>query len=151
MEKLNFKLFSVKDISEMIRRDKVTSNFGWRVHPITRHKQFHNGIDIAIPEGTSLRAVRDCRIEWNFHYQGGLQIIQYFQINKMKVRVGYAHCSWVEKDKKFVKKGEIIARSGNTGLSTGAHLHLTVAVWERDGWIFIDPLTNLIWENENVV
>ena len=145
MAKLNFKLFNVKLINPNITRDKITSGFGWRIHPITHKRQFHNGVDIALSHNTPLYAVSNCRIEWNWHHLGGLQIIQYFRIDHLKIRVGYAHNDWVEKEKQFVEKRELIAKVGRTGRATGYHLHLTIAVWERDGWVFLDPLEVLEW------
>lgn len=151
MENLNFKFFSISDINPELVKAKITSHFGWRIHPRTRKKHFHNGIDIAIKEGTPLRAVANAILDWNYHHSGGLQIIQFFTFQKIKIRVGYAHCSWVEKNAKFVEKGTVIAKSGNTGQSTAPHLHLTVAVWERDGWVFIDPLECISWGDAKLV
>jgi len=139
------KLFSVKEISEQISVSRITSGFGWRIHPITKQKQFHNGVDIALPVGVPLKAIADCAIQTNNHTTGGLQCIQIFEKDGLKIRVGYAHCSWTT-NKVVAKKGEVIAKSGNTGASTAPHLHLTVAIWERDGWVFVDPFEVLEWD-----
>ncbi|MEM0472624.1 MAG: M23 family metallopeptidase [Sulfolobales archaeon] len=134
------KLFSIKSINPRINRNLVTSQFGWRKHPITNKLQYHNGIDIALPEGTPLFAPHDAQMEWSFHAVGGLQCVLYWKSENLKIRVGFAHCSWVDQGKKIVKKGDLAARVGNTGKSTGPHLHLTVATWSRDGWVFLNPL-----------
>lgn len=139
-------MFSVKLINPALSRELIASPYGWRIHPISKRKQFHNGVDIAIPEGTPLYCpLPEARIEWNWHDAGGLQCILFGKFDGLRIRVGFAHCSWVEKEKKFVNKGELVAKSGNTGRSTGAHLHLTIATWSRDGWVYMNPEEVLIW------
>lgn len=134
------KLFNIKLLNSNIHKGLITSGFGWRLNPITKKKQFHNGVDIALSEGTPLFAPHDARIEWNWHHIGGLQCILYWKTENLKIRLGLSHLLWVDKNLKWVKKGDLIAKTGNTGRSTGPHLHLTIATWTRDGWTFLDPL-----------
>jgi murein DD-endopeptidase MepM/ murein hydrolase activator NlpD len=84
-------------------------------------KGYHTGVDFAVPTGTPILAVADGKIEnatWGKSY--GKQIVQ-------KVDGGwviYAHLNAVRvKPGARVKKGQIIGESGNTGNSTGPHLH----------------------------
>ena len=105
---------------------KITSGFGYRTDPKTgKPKEFHNGIDLAVPVGTSIKSPMDGVVQIvNSGGDGGNQIIikhsnGYF--------TGYAHLSkqLVKKGDK-VKQGDVIGLSGNTGKSTGPHLHLTM-------------------------
>jgi len=84
-------------------------------------KGYHTGIDMAVPVGTEVIAVADGKIEpanWGKSY--GIQAVQ-------KVAGGwvmYAHLSELDvKPKDEVKKGQKIGKSGNTGNSSGPHLH----------------------------
>jgi murein DD-endopeptidase MepM/ murein hydrolase activator NlpD len=84
-------------------------------------KGYHTGVDFAVPTGTDIIAVADGKIEnatWGASY--GTQLVQ-------KVEGGwviYAHLSKaLVKPGDKVKKGQHIAESGNTGNSTGPHLH----------------------------
>jgi murein DD-endopeptidase MepM/ murein hydrolase activator NlpD len=90
---------------------------------------FHTGVDFAVPEGTDVLAVADGKIEaanWGKAY--GVQLVQ-------KVEGGwfiYAHLSKaLVKPGDKVKKGQHIAESGNTGNSTGAHLHVELRTAPR--------------------
>lgn len=113
----------------------ITSKFGDRVHPITKKKSFHNGLDLAVPANTKLYAPNDSTIVKAFYNKlGGNQLIYRL---KNGVTVGYAHLNKLNvKTGDKVKKGVILALSGNTGTSTGAHLHVTVR--RADGTL-VDP------------
>lgn len=99
------------------------SPFGWRVHPITRRRTFHHGVDVALPVGTVLTAPADGEIVHKGKSASGgntlivkhaadLFTVYYHLQKRAQGRVG---------DK--VKVGDVIAYSGNTGASTGPHLH----------------------------
>ena len=106
-------------------KGRVTSKFGSRKHPVTGVITNHNGVDIAAPLGTPIVAPLDGTvIDVNTHQTGGKQLI-IKHINGY--RTGYAHLSKyaVNKGDK-VKQGQVIAYVGNTGVSTGPHLHFTV-------------------------
>lgn len=113
-------------------------------HKLLEH---HNGIDFACPEGTEVRAICDGRIErvgWENeldHSKGfGLRIWQTFVLDSgERLGVVYGHLSKIDvKDGMTIKEGEIIGLSGNTGRSTGAHLHVGVRRWNNDQWIEIE-------------
>jgi murein DD-endopeptidase MepM/ murein hydrolase activator NlpD len=89
-------------------------------------KNVHNGLDIAVPIGTPVKAMADGKILLsadNFYYAGNFIIIDhglglnsmYLHLNESLVEAG-----------QIVKKGKIIGKVGTTGRSTGAHLHWTV-------------------------
>lgn len=101
----------------------ASSGFGWRDDPMNPgNPDFHKGTDIAIPEGTPVHAAGDGTVAAsNFSSSAGNMIIinhadgvvtKYFHNSQLLVSVG---------DK--VKAGQVIAYSGNTGNSTGPHLH----------------------------
>jgi len=104
---------------------RVSSDYGWRIHPTLHVNQFHNGVDFASPKGTAIYAAYDGVVAaatysstmGNYvmiNHGGGLYTI-------------YMHASklCVEKDE-IVVRGEKIAEVGSTGRSTGNHLHFTV-------------------------
>ncbi len=102
-------------------RGVVSSNFG------IRWGKMHEGMDIAAPVGEPIKAVLDGTVT----YAGWMSGYGYFI--KMKhsggVETAYGHCSKIEvKVGESVKKGEKIGEVGNTGNSTGPHLHFEVLV-----------------------
>ncbi len=114
---------------------KITSCFGYRKHPISGIVKFHNGVDIACPVGTPILAPASGKIlnMWT-DSNGGLSLSI---LAEDGVRFGFAHLSEYRViPYQSVIKGEIIAFTGNTGKTTGPHLHFTV---QKDG-LFIDPL-----------
>jgi len=105
----------------------ITCPFGWRIHPVYGYRSFHTGIDIGVPTGTTVKAARYGRViytGWNGAY--GLVVIL---DHGNSLATMYAHLSRV-----FVSAGQrvgtlqAIAASGNTGTSTGPHLHFQVEV-----------------------
>jgi len=117
---------------------KITSRFGKRKHPITGVESFHNGIDIACPAGTAVVAPMDGKIQrlWT-DPRGGMSLSM---ISTDGTRFGFAHLEHrLVKQGQEVREGDIIALSGNTGHSTGPHLHFTMS---REGeWV--DPLDHI--------
>lgn len=112
----------------------ITCAYGYRLDPFNHTPSFHHGVDIGAPEGTAVYAVRDGtveRVSENKTY--GINIILKSGISEMR----YAHLSTVlVNEGDTVKKGDIIARSGNTGKSTGPHLHFEVKISGQ----YINPL-----------
>lgn len=107
------------------RKYRLTSKYGWRKQPINGVKSFHNGEDYATPHGTKLYSPASGRVKRVFRNPvGGLQVIIKHDNG---FSTGYAHLSHVEvKAGDRVKSGEYFAKTGNTGYSTGPHLHLTL-------------------------
>ncbi|MDR0606388.1 MAG: M23 family metallopeptidase [Bacteroidales bacterium] len=106
-------------------KGKVTSKFGKRIAPTSGASTEHNGVDIAATVGTKIVCPLDGVVsDINTHKTGGKQLI-IKHVNGYKT--GYAHLSGynvVVGEK--VKQNQVIAFVGNTGVSTGAHLHFTV-------------------------
>lgn len=105
---------------------KITSKFGIRIDPKTGKKNaFHNGIDLAVPLNTPIKCpFPGIVISVTSGGDGGNQVIIKHDNG---YSTGYAHQNkvLVKKGDK-VKQGAVIGLSGNTGKSTGPHLHLTL-------------------------
>ncbi len=117
----------------------VTSVFGSQRILNGVPKNMHNGIDIAVPRGTPVRAMADGYVNLttdNFYYAGNYIILDHGQgLNSM-----YLHLSKIlVKKGQFVKKGDIIGKVGTTGRSTGPHLHWGVQWYSKR----VDPETIL--------
>ena len=113
---------------------KITSPFGNRTHPVTGKVQFHNGIDVSVPLKTPILAPSDSVVSsLPNNATGGNQLILKLPNGDY---VGFAHLYAAKvKVGQKVKQGDIIAYSGNTGLSTGPHTHITV----KSKGEFVDP------------
>jgi|GEM_PF-3362771 len=114
---------------------RITSRYGVRVHPVYRVKKFHNGIDIGASYGSAIKAAADGTVVysgWKSNY-GRTIIVKH----SSDIYTLYAHCSkLVVKKGVFVKRNELIAKIGSSGLSTGPHLHFSVQKSGR----FINPV-----------
>lgn len=105
----------------------ITSAFGYRIHPILRTRRFHNGIDIAAPGGTPIRAADSGTVVsagWQPAY--GLTVIVDHGSGLSSM---YAHCqsgSVRVSPGQRVSRGQPLAGVGSTGWSTGNHLHWSV-------------------------
>lgn len=111
-------------------RGRITSPFGWRKHPIKNKRLFHNGIDIAVPKGTSVTAAAAGKVT----YSGWMNGFGYTVIidHGQGIETLYGHNSRVLVKKGVtVQRGQKVALSGSTGLSTGPHLHFGVLKNEK--------------------
>ncbi len=114
---------SVGGILAPIRGAPVTSLFGMRFHPILHILRLHAGIDFGAPIGSPVRASADGKIEIAGPVSG---FGNHIRIQHAGFETSYSHLSEIPDSIKpgvEVKQGDIIALSGNTGLSTGPHLH----------------------------
>jgi len=104
---------------------RVTSGYGWRRHPLTTRREFHYAIDIGNLKGTPVRATADGRVivaGWQGTY-GRSVMIDHGQGFSTR----YAHNSTVlVKPGERVKRGQIVALSGDTGSVTASHVHYEV-------------------------
>jgi Rod binding domain-containing protein len=106
---------------------RVSSAFGWRDDPIDGGARFHKGIDLPMPAGSEVRVPADGRVVSVGDQPGyGLTVVVDHG-NGLESR--YAHLSSADiRPGDPVRAGGLIARSGNTGRSTGPHLHFEVTV-----------------------
>ncbi len=114
---------------------RVTSRFGYRVHPVSGNTTFHYGVDLAAAAGTRVASVADGTVE-----ETGCG-----QVNGNYVRVShadgfatmYAHLQSISvRQGQKVELGQQIGTVGSTGLSTGPHLHFEL----RRGGRLVDPM-----------
>ena len=102
------------------------NDFGMRKHPVLGIMKFHEGIDIINDIGTPVYAPADGTIEFAGHSGGGYSIIMIVK-HGYGYETLYGHLSkTIAKEGQKVKRGDLIARSGNTGLVSGPHLHYEV-------------------------
>ncbi len=109
-------------------RAPISSNYGMRRDPFTRQLRFHKGMDLAAPEGTEVRAALEGDVVFAGYKSGYGNTITIQHPGGLETT--YAHLGTVS-----VKKGDTIASEqvlgsvGNTGHSTGPHLHFEVSRW----------------------
>lgn len=114
---------------------RMTSPFGWRLHPVSGESRLHAGVDFAAPKGTPIYAASSGVVASSSYVSGYGNLVEID--HGSGVSTVYAHNSenLVEAGD-LVTRRQLIARIGNTGNSTGAHLHFEVRV---DG-VPIDPI-----------
>lgn len=105
---------------------RITSGFGRRVSPTKGASSYHDGIDIGVPVGTTVKAVLDGTVAVSTSSNGGYGgYVELRHANGLKTFYGHLSREMVKKGQR-VSRGDTIAKSGNTGTSTGAHLHFGV-------------------------
>lgn len=141
------------------RQPAISSPFGWRIHPILKYKRHHNGVDYAVAVGTPVQAVASGKVVFagpsmikaaNGEPAGGGYIVRI----KFKDRLKDFTASYMHLKKGSIKvavgdkveMGDVLALSGNTGESTGPHLHFEIQrgakyVWTADGSRYLEPVS----------
>lgn len=110
---------------------RLTSPYGWRVHPIFKQKKFHSGIDMACPSGTPIKVANNGKVIYAGWYggYGKVVIVDHGKINGHPTTTLYAHMSSIKAAVgQSVTRGQVIGNVGSTGYSTGPHLHFEVRV-----------------------
>jgi len=105
---------------------RISGYYGMRMHPILKYRRMHDGIDFTAPSGTKIFAAGDGTVE-------SIKLSRTGYGNVVVINHGfgyktlYAHCKKIPvKEGQKVTRGTVIALVGNTGLSTGPHLHFEV-------------------------
>jgi murein DD-endopeptidase MepM/ murein hydrolase activator NlpD len=136
---------------------KITSPYGWRIHPILKTRRHHNGIDTAQAIGTPVYAIEAGKVLFagpstlkfpSGEPAGGGYIVKIrHKVNGEYITSAYMHLA---KGSIRVKKGQVITEgvviglSGNTGESTGPHLHFEIQrgknyIWTNNGTRYTEP------------
>lgn len=113
----------------------VTSGFGWRRSPFSGRRSMHRGVDIAARPGTDILAVADGEVSFAGRRGGYGNLVQIKHSSTMETRYAHNQVNLVREGER-VRKGQVIARVGSTGRSTGPHLHFEV---RRNGEA-LDPM-----------
>jgi len=102
-----------------------SSNFGWRIDPFTKSRAFHEGLDSMSPAGTPIKAAAGGVVVYSSRHPEYGNMVELDHGNGYTTR--YAHASVINvKLGDVVRRGQEIAKVGNTGRSTGPHLHYEV-------------------------
>lgn len=131
----------------VLKYNGFTSKFGWREHPVLKKRDFHKGIDYRAKIMTPVYAPANGVVEFSGYHKGsGLGNLVIIDHN-FGFRTSYAHLSkkFPVKTGTFVRKGDLIAYTGNSGLSSGPHLHYEVRFLARP----LDPINFIKWDSSN--
>ncbi len=115
-------------------KSKISSPFGAMRFVNNKVVGYHSGIDFPVPVGTTLKAANSGKVilARELTTTGNTIVIDH----GMNVFSSYAHMSILNvKEGDAIKKGDIIGKSGNTGFTTGPHLHFTISI----GTTFVNP------------
>jgi len=104
---------------------RITSRFGYRKDPFTKRRRFRNGIDLIAEIGTNVHSAADGVVEFVGRKGGYGKCVKINHNNGFETLYAHLNDYYVVKGQN-VKMGDIIASSGNTGRSTGPHLHFSV-------------------------
>lgn len=106
---------------------RISSPYGYRVHPINGKRSMHYGIDIAAPIGTPIHAIADGEVIMATGNGSAGNEIRIRHKNGMVTRSLHMSKRTVKKGDK-VKRGQVIGTVGSTGRSTGPHLHFEISI-----------------------
>ena len=126
------KLQSIPAIQPISNKDlkRTASGYGWRIDPVYKTRKFHEGMDFSADTGTPIFATGNGKVVyagWKRGYGNTIDIDHGYDY-----LTRYAHLSKIEVRKgNVVKRGEEIGLVGNTGKSTGPHLHYEVRLKDR--------------------
>ncbi len=127
-----------------IKAIKVTNGFGLRYHPIKRVRAMHKGIDYKALIGTAIYAPAEGVVETVEKRSGNGKFIRL--VHNFGFSTSYSHLSkYLVKKGEYVHKGQKIAESGNTGQSTGPHLHYELLYLSKA----INPAAFVDWNIAN--
>ena len=106
---------------------KISSPFGERIHPITGKQSFHKGIDIPAPQDTDILSCDDGIILFSGIMNGYGNVIKIKHFDGKETLYAHNNLNIVEEGD-VVKAGQVIAKVGTTGNSTGNHLHFETII-----------------------
>ncbi|MDA3899795.1 MAG: M23 family metallopeptidase [Spirochaetes bacterium] len=103
---------------------RITSAYGWRIHPINGRRRFHNGLDIR-SRYQNIKASKYGKVTFSGSMGGYGRAIIIAHPGGKKTLYAHLSRSYVKKGQ-YVKQGQVIAKSGNSGYSSGPHLHFEI-------------------------
>jgi len=107
-----------------IKKGWMSSRYGYRSDPFSGKRAWHGGVDFAGKNGSDIVAVASGVVTWSSSRYGYGNLVQ---INHGGVTTRYGHCKEIlVKVGEVVKKGQVVAKMGSTGRSTGPHVHFEV-------------------------
>ena len=115
----------------------VTSRGGFRIHPVTGHGDFHNGVDLGAKLNDKVYCLLDgvvTRVGWRGNLGNAVEI--YHPYPNVRTIVGHLN-AWSVVPGMPVQRGRVIGYAGSTGRSTGVHVHYTVV--REDTGDYIEP------------
>ena len=113
-----------------VKYGKITSKFGNRTHPVLKSVKFHRGVDIAVSIGTPVYSGIKGRVTFAGRKGNYGNLVEIEGNDGIKVR--YAHLNSIDVvTGQKVSDGEKVAETGNTGMSTGPHLHYEIIIDEN--------------------
>ncbi|HIP20111.1 MAG TPA: M23 family peptidase [Sulfurimonas sp.] len=124
----------------------ITSRYGYRIHPTLGKREFHRGCDMKAAMNTPVYAPADAIVEWSgYHKKSGFGRLVILE-HAYGFKSYYGHLNkTVVKSGSFVKKGTLIAYTGNTGMSNGPHLHYEIRFIHRN----VNPFLFIKWTQQN--
>ena len=113
-----------------VKYGKITSKFGNRNHPVLKSVKFHRGVDIAVSIGTPVYSGIKGKVTFAGRKGNYGNLVEIEGNDGIKVR--YAHLNSIDVvTGQKVSDGEKVAETGNTGMSTGPHLHYEIIIDEN--------------------
>ena len=113
-----------------VKYGKITSKFGNRTHPVLKSVKFHRGVDIAVSIGTPVYSGIKGKVTFAGRKGNYGNLVEIERDDGIKVR--YAHLNSIDVvTGQKVSDGEKVAETGNTGMSTGPHLHYEIIIDEN--------------------
>lgn len=144
----NERLFMLRGIpnGSPLKEYRISDQFGYRTHPVTGERKLHNGLDMKVDKGTPVFATADGAVEYSGYHKrsgyGNLLIVSH----NFGFKTYYGHMKkLLVKNGSVVRKGQLIGLSGNTGVSTGPHLHYEVRYLFKP----LNPSPFVNWDMEN--
>lgn len=129
-----------------LEKMQTTGKYGMRMHPVVKKRVHHDGIDLRAKMNTPVYATADGVVEYAMLQKksgyGKLLLIRH----NFGFKTGYGHLNkFTVKYGDFVKKGDLIAYTGNTGLSNGPHMHYEIRYIHRT----LNPVNFIRWNLES--
>jgi murein DD-endopeptidase MepM/ murein hydrolase activator NlpD len=139
-------LFNAIPNGKPLAYKRISSKYGYRIHPTKKTTSFHPAVDLPAKKGTPVYAPASGVVvyaKWKGDYGKFLLLAHTFGF-----KTAYAHLSrFAVKSGDYVSKGDLIAYVGNTGRSTGAHLHYEVRYLDK--WLDPKPFMSLDLDDIN--